>query len=660
MSELEHLLSLTPTDAVTVMLTNANSLRYPLHGLKASAPTDLGGQRTRVTLSGRAQSAKDDHYFYQGQSLLEYNRIAVQELFDGILDGWRPALPISTEDLLNEITARSGIRFYAEDFVQEEINNANAMNYHLRAKIESLRWIGEISFQLADIPNLNDLVDVSEPIVLAEGEQPKWVLMGQGRPFYDIRGYTQGRMSNLTQIVVGQRYQTIAVNLQNAIIYSLRERTERNGWTNDVPSLQPRNLYNAQVIYHDLFDNIEGYAPLPLRTEPTMLLILEVDPEYCETGDGQPKHLFFRYVPSDQIEPKINHVARLFTSGALSGWRVTDNPAPPIPTFRQPNQPQITGVKRNLLPSSEWYQPNNQMVLVERGLSDPFGGTDAVRVSSNRIDNNTYVSSINYAVNNPAGSYIGSLYIRAGSVDYAHVGLLANGTSSLLWPEVADTIVSFEGPGTFSYHGGVYGLLKIEGLSTTDWTRVEIGRTDVVDGTNLRLNVYPGFFTNTTIGTSVELFGNQVEAGTEATDYQAVRSATDYDGSGLPVGSIWRRTVNDVVVETLRYNGTSWTVLNSSEANKNISAIRSLTQGQIIATFPDIDLSNGAGTDIWTCFNGLSNSNLYQSVVQYNGPRRPQDNTSIYDDVTHVAEITINTDYNTAWRGNILIYYRVD
>lgn len=161
MATTEQLLALTTRGAVVAMINHENSTGFDgseAGPLTISPPLNLGGMRTEVEISIRRQVSDDDILPFAGQLAFRYNRLDVQGTLGGQLDGYRPLMPCSTQDLLNEMTRRTGMKFEPDDFVLEAIGRHNAAPYVLRAKAESLRWVGSTSVTVHDLTDLTTYI----------------------------------------------------------------------------------------------------------------------------------------------------------------------------------------------------------------------------------------------------------------------------------------------------------------------------------------------------------------------------------------------------------------------------------------------------------------------------------------------------------------------
>lgn len=166
MATTEELLEMSTRGAVVRMVNDANKTNFhggPGGALVISPPMAVGGVRTEVELSIRRQVNASEHMPYPGQLAFRYNRLDVGMTLYGELDGFRPRLPTSTQVLLDELTVRTGIKFELEDFVLEDILTSNAAPYVLKAKRDSLRWVGQLEVFLVDLINLGTYIPPGIP-----------------------------------------------------------------------------------------------------------------------------------------------------------------------------------------------------------------------------------------------------------------------------------------------------------------------------------------------------------------------------------------------------------------------------------------------------------------------------------------------------------------
>lgn len=182
----EDLLKYSVRGAIVTMVNAENGTFFDggeAGQLVISEPISVGGRRTEVELSIRRRVSKIDALPYAGKIAFRFNRLDVSGTLSGTLAGFYPPLPTSTRILLDEMTKRSGIVFEDDDFVLEDIIRSNAAPYVLKAKRESLRWIGQMEIPLLNLIDLQQLVrqgmgsqvpqlDQSRQLVAAEDNQP--------------------------------------------------------------------------------------------------------------------------------------------------------------------------------------------------------------------------------------------------------------------------------------------------------------------------------------------------------------------------------------------------------------------------------------------------------------------------------------------------------
>lgn len=236
------------------------------------------------------------------------------------------------------------------------------------------------------------------------------------------------------------------------------------------------------------------------------------------------------------------------------------------PVFYQAEEPQITGVRRNLV-SETWRSVTG--ITAAGGLSDPLGGSRATELAiSEGADGSYEYSYLLESLPAEAGTYSAAIYVRAGTVDGLTLGIYSVGVGGSAWAGNAAEIV--QGPGTL----GSVAPFKVSGLSPDEWTLIRF-KKELDQDAHLNFYVYPRHTTGQLIGDTVHVFGAQIELGTSPTSYQAVRSPTDFDGSGLPVGSIWYDTGNGN--RPHRYNGSTWDPIDDTRVGAQASAIEDLS-----------------------------------------------------------------------------------
>lgn len=163
MADNEKLLKLDPHGALVNIINDEN--RTLFNGgvgseLEFSEARSTSGIRTAVKVKVRDPHSGADWLPTAGELDFTYNRLDVLSNLGGFLSGWRPVLPTSTWEILKELSLRTGLTFYKEDFIQEDIIRQNAAPYYLKARSDSLRWTGRMALTLVDLTDLGTyLVD---------------------------------------------------------------------------------------------------------------------------------------------------------------------------------------------------------------------------------------------------------------------------------------------------------------------------------------------------------------------------------------------------------------------------------------------------------------------------------------------------------------------
>ncbi len=167
MATTEELLKLSTRGALVRMINDENGTLFDggeAGPLVFSEPLSVGGLRTEVEISIRRRLSGMDELPYPGQLAFRYNRLDVEVNLGGKLNGFRPEMPTSTQVLLDELTRRTGIKFELEDFILEDIIRANAAPYFLRARPESMRWVGGMYVALIDLTDLSTYIPGGLPV----------------------------------------------------------------------------------------------------------------------------------------------------------------------------------------------------------------------------------------------------------------------------------------------------------------------------------------------------------------------------------------------------------------------------------------------------------------------------------------------------------------
>jgi len=289
MNHNELFLRLTPKDALNAMLVYENDFKQPVYGLEPSEPEVVSGVRTKVKLTGHTPVASDDPYPYTGSTEFTYNRLDVQSILDGLLADYRPELPTTTQVLLEELHQITGIVFDVSDFVHETVTRTSSQAFKLKAKIESLRWHGNITIKLADLKQISAIVPASPPYTFGTNDDmildPN-VLIGFSAINHlafsefisgGIRGYLAGPLSQPVQNWPPSALQGFITMIAAALKPAMPSMADA-AWTWYTPTPRPFNVYNARIL------EIDGEGQHPylkrLNPKPYKYIKIQLDPHY--------------------------------------------------------------------------------------------------------------------------------------------------------------------------------------------------------------------------------------------------------------------------------------------------------------------------------------------------------------------------------------------
>jgi len=140
----ERLLRMTPLAALLVIINEACGTMLNPNQIRVKQVTSLGGRATKVRLEAFKPRNKFDKQIYKGEADFTYNRLDVGQVL-GFEYAIRTPVPSTTQDILAVISETVGIVFDENDFELEVVANTP---YTLKAKPESLRWVGQVELNL--------------------------------------------------------------------------------------------------------------------------------------------------------------------------------------------------------------------------------------------------------------------------------------------------------------------------------------------------------------------------------------------------------------------------------------------------------------------------------------------------------------------------------
>jgi hypothetical protein len=338
MATTEQLLKLSPRGAIVRMINDKNNTFFDgsdAGPLIISPPVAVGEIRTEVEISVRRRLSGSDDLPFAGQLAFRFNRLDVEATLSGSLTGYRPPMPTSTQVLLDELTRRTGIKFDLEDFILEDIIRNNAAPYLLKAKPESLRWVGDLEVTLLDlvdlstyvpggvVPGQNTLKCVSPPITTKDYQ-----------PYLNASAWRTEREELALNSQVDSINHPLAVFIQRTV-----PKVGEFLLGNPVPWVYstangPYNLRNATLVSKD--EVLPGLNVLVPGADRVMRVRLS---STHETKYGPPKDLLIPYGVPDFTQSLFNDKPRLKQSAVVNAsngtpWNKWLNslPAPSIIT----------------------------------------------------------------------------------------------------------------------------------------------------------------------------------------------------------------------------------------------------------------------------------------------------------------------------------------
>jgi hypothetical protein len=275
------LLGLKPHDAIIRMINNENGTELPFESFVVSAPRPGVGNETHVTVSAVRSSSDEQDNPYSGSIEFTYNRLNLADQFLGLLSNFRPPMPTSTQVLLDELTRLTGIEFELDDIVLEDIVRNNAAPYRIKAKAESLRWIGYVDVTILDLSDLQPTMETLLPPTTGPrlgtlDETPQLTSQMLNIPLVNATPY----LDEITRLIIDQPAQNSTVMrwFIKQVVPMPGSRIDQ-GFVNWVciPTPAPFNLYNAYVA--DIVYDTESVNPA--NPELDAYVLVRLDPALC-------------------------------------------------------------------------------------------------------------------------------------------------------------------------------------------------------------------------------------------------------------------------------------------------------------------------------------------------------------------------------------------
>ncbi len=284
MTPTEILLLYTPRQALVMMVNAENDTHFPVDAFEFGTPVVVSGRETRIHMRVRDSRHKLDEVPAPGEFDFTYNRLDLGEHFENVLVGYTTPLPSSTQVLLDELKYRLGQQFFDDDVILEEVGRANAAPYRLRAKAESLRWVGELEVGLAEDQDLSVFFSRA---ILSNGPTRLGALNAtpQLRSVPLFAPYVNGTHFKhlITQLVVGNaaQDQSQLLPLLNAAVPAPNERL----------SLTPPWVLQSTPVNFNVYNATMPALPQTLSTPhpvypfSTHVVTLQLDTDYTLNVD---------------------------------------------------------------------------------------------------------------------------------------------------------------------------------------------------------------------------------------------------------------------------------------------------------------------------------------------------------------------------------------
>ena len=273
-SSYDYLLSLSPLEALVRMVNDQNGTNLQLDRFTASTPIAIGDTTTQVTLTAVPRSSSFDFETIQTTFTLTYDRLDLAIFLKGVVANYTPTLPLSTQNILDQITALIGQKFTIDDIRLEEVTRDNGAAYAVTAKPESLRFVGSIVLDLIALTDLSTLISATALQGITD-VTPVVFPLAASTPYLnatDFRALANG-------FTVGDLAQNKAnlVTLFNNVVpdpASLDNFAEAPWVATITPG--PFNLYNASVAGYG-----SGLGINPAIPTLEMALQITLDGTYC-------------------------------------------------------------------------------------------------------------------------------------------------------------------------------------------------------------------------------------------------------------------------------------------------------------------------------------------------------------------------------------------
>ena len=274
MADTIGLLRERPHVALVSLLNEYNGVDIHPDHVEFSNLEPLAGRRTKVTVTPKRNANPFFKNPYTGLKEIVYNRLDLSVLFKIYDLRFDISLPASTHVVIGLVRELTGFVLEEDEFELEFINPYNASPYLLKAKPDSLRWVGSVEVELVHRDELDDTVTNTDLGALwTPTSSPKRFV---GLDQFTSDGYLYGR--GLSQIGSDS-----LINLEPDLITRLFPDT-LGEWVREDYSGEFNNLHGAKLVYNGYK---QQYPSNQYNNATTRTLALELDPTFNEYYVGR-------------------------------------------------------------------------------------------------------------------------------------------------------------------------------------------------------------------------------------------------------------------------------------------------------------------------------------------------------------------------------------
>ena len=296
MADTIGLLRERPHVALVSLLNEYNGVAIHPDHVEFTNIEPLVGRRTKVTVTPKREANPFVKNPYTGLKEIVYNRLDLSVLFKIYDLRFDIPLPASTHVVIGLVSELTGFVLEEDEFELEFINPYNASPYLLKAKPDSLRWVGSVEVELVHRDELDDTVTNTDLGTL-------WSPTSLPKRFAGLDQFTTDAF------LIGKQLSTLRDGdlTQLDIDWVERLLPSLDGeWVNENQLSEFNNLWGARVIFNG---RREQYASNVYNPTLTRTLAIELDRSLNTNYIGR---LLLRYNTENKRDPNtIPKVYRL-------------------------------------------------------------------------------------------------------------------------------------------------------------------------------------------------------------------------------------------------------------------------------------------------------------------------------------------------------------